>query len=246
MRLKDQVILITGAARGIGLVYAQRCVDEGANVIIADIDVGHADQPTSPHPDILFVRTDITQPEQTDRLVSEAVKRFSRLDCLINNAALFTALRRRPLEELTAEDWQQVLWVNVIGAFNCIKSAVPVMKKAKKGKIINIASNVVHKGLPYLLAYVASKGAIVAMTRALARELGPDGINVNGIAPGYVLHEGTGPTDAGRNEQVARLRSLGRTEMPDDLCGAMVFLASADSDFVTGQTLVVDGGEIFA
>ncbi len=245
MRLKDQVILVTGAARGIGLVYAQRCVDEGAKVVIADIDVGHADKPTSPHPSILFVRTDITKPDQTDRLVAEVLERFSRIDCLINNAALFTALKRRPLEELTTEDWNQVLWVNVIGAFNCIKSVVPVMKKNKRGKIINIASNVVHKGLPFMLAYVASKGAIVAMTRAMARELGPEGINVNAIAPGYVLHEGTGPTDAGRDEQVARLRSLSRTEMPDDLCGAMVFLASSDSDFVTGQTLVVDGGEIF-
>jgi NAD(P)-dependent dehydrogenase (short-subunit alcohol dehydrogenase family) len=179
-------------------------------------------------------------------LASEVMKRFGRIDCLINNAALFTGLRRRPLEELTADDWRQVLWVNVIGAFNCIKSVVPIMKQNRRGKIVNIASNVVHKGLPYMLAYVASKGAIVAMTRALARELGPDGINVNGIAPGYVLHEGTGPTDAGRSDQVARLRSLARTETPDDLCGALVFLASSDSDFVTGQTLVVDGGEVFA
>lgn len=240
--------MITGAAGGIGLAYARRLSEEGASVVIGDVEekTPQVEELIASHPRALFVKADIRSPEDAARLAAAALSKHGRIDVLINNAALFTTLRRRPFEELTVEEWNRVLSVNVIGTFNCIRAVTPLMKAQKSGKIVNVASNVVHKGMPFMLHYVSSKGAVMAMTRALARELGPFGITVNAIAPGYVLHEGTVKTDEGRNERVVALRSLPRSETPDDLCGAMTFLSSGDSDFMTGQTLVVDGGEVFS
>ncbi len=246
MQLENRVVLVTGGASGIGLAYVRRLLAEGANVAVADLDVTGLSGVAADSARLSARIVDVRVPVEVDRFVDSTVERFGRLDVLVNNAALFTTLERRPFEELSTADWERVLAVNVIGAFHCAKAAARPMKRQGSGKIINIASNVVHKGLPMLLHYVASKGAIVAMTRALARELGPSGIHVNAIAPGYVMHEGTAAGDAGRNDQVVRLRALARTETPEDLCGALVFLASADSDFISGQTLVVDGGEVFA
>jgi 3-oxoacyl-[acyl-carrier protein] reductase len=247
MQLKDQVVIVTGAGSGIGLAYARRLLIEGARVVLADVAPGKAESVVADHSDAaMYVKLDVRDEGQSKSLVQAAVNRFGKVDGLVNNAALFTDLKRKPFEELSAGDWERVLAVNVIGVFNCTKAAVSIMKPRNRGKIVNIASNVVHKGLPQLLHYVASKGAVIAMTRALARELGPFGINVNAIAPGYVMHERTQAADAGRNEQVVRLRSLARTQQPDDLCGTLVFLLSAASDFISGQTIVVDGGEVFA
>jgi len=245
MRLREQVIIVTGGAGGIGLAYATRLLAEGARVVIADLAPGRSASLTDDNPDACFQQTDVTDPQQAQRMVDVALARFGRVDCLVNNAALFTTLERRPFTELTPADWERVLAVNVVGAFNCCKAVAPLMTRQGGGAIINIVSNVVHKGLPLLLHYVASKGALIAMTRSLARELGPSGVRVNALAPGYVLHEATQATDAGRDEQVRKLRALARTQTPEDLCGAVVYLASADSAFVTGQTLVVDGGEVF-
>ena len=248
MRLGERVVIVTGAARGLGLAYTRRLVEEGATVVLADMRECSPEVRalTTSNSRTLFVKSDVCSPQDVQQLVATTVAKFGRIDVLINNAALFPELVRRPFEELTVKEWEKVLAVNVIGTFNCTRAVVPTMKSQKKGRIINVASNVVHKGLPFLLHYVASKGAVMAMTRALARELGPFGITVNAIAPGYVLHEGTARTDQGRNEQVIKLRALARTETPADLLGTIVFLASSDSDFITGQTIVVDGGEVFA
>jgi NAD(P)-dependent dehydrogenase (short-subunit alcohol dehydrogenase family) len=248
MRLTDKVIIVTGAARGLGLAYAARFAREGAAVVLADITppTREAEELIGTNPRTLFVRADVRCPEDSRRLTETTVSRFGRVDVLVNNAALFTTLTRRPLEELSVPEWEEVLAVNVIGTFACIQAVVPVMKVQKRGTIINVGSNAVHKGLPHLLHYVASKGAVHAMTRALARELGSFGITVNAVAPGYVLHEGTAPSDEGRNEQVVAQRALRRTETVDDVVGTVLFLASEESRFLTGQTIVVDGGEVFA
>ena len=248
MRLANRVIVITGAAGGLGTAYARCLADDGAAVVLSDIEEGKSavEELTASNPRTLFIKTDIRSIDEVQRLVDTTVSRFGGIDVLINNAALFSDLIRQPFERLTIEDWEKVLAVNVIGSFLCARAVVPIMKARQSGKIINVASNVVHKGLPFLLHYVASKGAVLAMTRALASELGEFGITVNAIAPGYILHEETAKSDQGRNEQVVKLRAISRTQTPDDLLGTIVFLASGESDFITGQTIVVDGGEVFA
>lgn len=248
MRLKDRVIIVTGAASGIGLRYAQQLVLDGASVALADVSEPRGDAANwlSATPKAVFVTTDVSRAEDTQRLVAETLKRFGRVDGLVNNAALFTSLSKKPSEQITLDEWNRVMSVNVTGVWQMTSAVLPTFKTQRHGKIVNVASNVVHKGLPQLLHYVASKGAVMAMTRALARELGEFNINVNAIAPGYVLHEGTAPNDRGRNDVVIKLRALTRTLTPEDLVGAVSFLLSAESDFITGQTLLVDGGEMFA
>src|SRR2546428_86825 len=191
MRLADSVVIVTGGGSGLGMVYARRLAEEGAAVVLADIRDGNPEirKLTASNSRTLFVRADIRSPQEAQQLAATTVSKFGRVDVLVNNAALFSNLDRRPFEELTVEEWEEVPAVNVIGTFTCIRAVVPTMKSQKHGKIINVASNVVHKGLPHLLHYVASKGAVMAMTRALARELGAFGITVNATAPGGVIHD---------------------------------------------------------
>lgn len=248
MRLSGQVAIVTGGSQGLGLAYAKKLAQEGAKVIIADILDPR--QKTMAWPDnlkqqIWFYKTDVQLMVEVERLVDFAVSTFKRIDILINNASIFSQLRRKPFYELNDEEWDRIFSVNVKGTFHCIKAVFPCMKHQNNGKIVNISSDAIFKGLPYLLHYVSSKGAIMAMTRVLARELAPYNITINAIAPGYTYHEDCQSWDEVRNETVIQLRSLQRTQTPEDLLGAIVFFASSESDFITGQTLVVDGGEVF-
>lgn len=249
MDLDGRVALVTGGARGLGLAVTRRLAEAGASVCVADVAPEAVERVAALPPGlrerVACERADVRDEASVRAAVESAVERFGGLDVLVNNAAIFTGLERRPLETLTASEWDEVLSVNVVGVFNAIKCVVGPMRARGGGSIVNIASNVVFKGIGRLLHYVASKGAVVAMSRAAAAELGPDRIRVNAVAPGYLRHDDFANWSAGRDEKVAGLRSLGGSETPQDVVGAVAFLASDESAFVTGQTIVVDGGEVF-
>jgi NAD(P)-dependent dehydrogenase (short-subunit alcohol dehydrogenase family) len=249
MRLKDRVAIVTGGALGIGRVYARRLLQEGARVVIADIvDPADAVKALDPHGEVLGVRTDVASAEAARAMAEATVSRFGRIDVLVNNAAVFAVLQPRPLEAIPEEEWDRVMAVNVKGVWNCVKAVAPIMKAQGAGRIVNIASAIAPKGTAHLLHYVTSKGAVITMTRALARELGEFGIGVNGLAPGLTVSESVlqNPLITGfQAEAVLQSRAFKRAETPADLEGALLFLASDDSAFMTGQTLVVDGGSIF-
>jgi NAD(P)-dependent dehydrogenase (short-subunit alcohol dehydrogenase family) len=249
MRLKDRVAIVTGGALGIGRVYARRLLQEGARVVLADIaDPGDAVKALALHGEIVGRRTDVASAEATRAMAEAAVSRYGRIDVLVNNAAVFATLQPQPLEAIAEEEWDRVMAVNVKGIWNCVKAVLPTMKAQRSGRIVNIASAIAPKGTAYLLHYVTSKGAVITMTRALARELGEFGIGVNALAPGLTFSETVlqNPSITGfQAEAVLQSRAFPRVETPEDLEGALVFLASDDSAFMTGQTLVVDGGSIF-
>jgi NAD(P)-dependent dehydrogenase (short-subunit alcohol dehydrogenase family) len=190
------------------------------------------------------LRIDVSKEEDTQRMAADAVRAFGRIDILVNNAAIFINIQRHPFYEITAEEWDRVSAVNIKGPFLCAKAVFSQMKEQQYGKIINISSSTAYWGTPMFLHYVASKAALVGMTRSLAREVGEFGICVNAIAPGLVEHEGQNAPQA-LTELQLKARSIKRLETPEDLLGVLVYLASPDSDFVTGQTLVVDGGSVF-
>jgi NAD(P)-dependent dehydrogenase (short-subunit alcohol dehydrogenase family) len=248
-RLKDQVAIITGGAAGLGRVYARRFLAEGARVTIADIvDPAPAVQDLERHGDVLGVRTDVADMASVQAMVDATVRRFGHVDILVNNAAIFATLKPQPFEAIPEAEWDRLMAVNVKGVWNCAKAVAPAMKARRSGRIINIASGVVAKGTPLLLHYVASKGAVIAMTRTLARELGEWGIGVNAVAPGLILSDtvNANPDITGfQHAAVMAVRSIKRDAFGEDVEGTVVFLASADSAFMTGQTLVVDGGSVF-
>jgi NAD(P)-dependent dehydrogenase (short-subunit alcohol dehydrogenase family) len=178
-------------------------------------------------------------------MVAATLERFGRLDILVNNAALFGNVKRKPFEEIESDEWDRMMAVNVRGSFECTKAVAPTMRSQKYGKIVNIASGTVFKGQTMLLHYVTSKGAIVAMTRSLARELGDDGIRVNTLAPGLVMSENVKNNWApGQVQNTVNTRAIKRELTPEDMCGTLVYLCAPESDFVTGQVLVVDGGAV--
>lgn len=247
MKLQGKVAIVTGAAQGIGRVYAQRLAQEGAKVVIADILEGEAvaREIASQGGEALAIKVDVSDEQSTREMAEKVVARYGAIDILINNAAIFAALDTKPFYEITAQEWDDVMRVNVKGVFLCVKAVYPQMKKQGKGKIVNIASGVFFKGLPLFLHYVTSKGGVIGMTRALAREMGDDNICINAIAPGYTLTEVM--SDASIHDEafvnaVVGSRCFKRHELPEDLTGTVVFLSSDESDFITGQTLVVDGG----
>jgi NAD(P)-dependent dehydrogenase (short-subunit alcohol dehydrogenase family) len=250
MKLKGKVAIITGGARGIGKAYSLRLVKEGASVVIADILDGTPLQKEIEKMggSALALKIDVSDEKSTMDMAQKTIERFGRIDILINNAAVFVNLGKKPFFEISEEEWDRVMAINLKGTFLCCKAVYPQMKKQGKGKIINISSSTFFGGVPYFLHYVASKGGIIALTRALAREVGDDGICVNVVAPGLTLSEAVRGNPMYPEEQlkiVASGRCFKRDELPDDLTGTIIFLASDDSDFITGQTIVVDGGLVF-
>ena len=250
MRLRDKVVVVTGGARGIGFAYSQRFVAEGARVVIADVvdPLDAAEKLASPDR-VLGVQTDVSDAPAVRVMVAETLRRFGRVDVLVNNAAIFASLKPQRFDDIPEAEWDRVMAVNVKGMWNCVRAVTPAMRAQGGGRIVNIASAIVAKGTAFLLHYVTSKGAVVAMTRALARELGPDGIAVNAVAPGLILSDTVQDNPDITNFQSAAImqaRSLQRDAYPEDVEGAVVFLASDDSAFMSGQTLVVDGGSVFS
>ena len=238
--------IVTGGARNIGAVYSKRLAAEGARVVIADVleGVEVVKEIEQAKGEAISLRIDVSKEEDTVRMAQQTVERFGGIDILVNNAAIFLSINRRPFYELSSEEWDQVTSVNIKGPFLCAKAVFPHMKNQGSGKIINISSSTALQGTPLFLHYVASKAALIGMTRSLAREVGDHGICVNAIAPGLVEHEGQTAPKAFTEFQL-KARSLKRLETPDDLTGTLIYLASSDSDFVTGQTIVIDGGSIF-
>jgi NAD(P)-dependent dehydrogenase (short-subunit alcohol dehydrogenase family) len=237
VKLEGKVAVVTGGAQGIGRAIADGLAAEGAEVVIADL-----------HPPAGGIRADVANEGDVQRMVDETVERYGRLDILVNNAGLYASLARRPFTEIPLDEWRQVMDVNVASMFLTSRAVVPVMRQHGGGKIVNISSGTPFRGVPFLLHYVTSKGAIVAFTRALAKELGKDSIHVNCVAPGFTMSDGV----KAQPEVVEKLRDVSvaartiqRDQVPEDVVGAVVFLCTPAADFITGQTMVIDGGQFF-
>lgn len=246
MRLGGKVAIVTGGARHIGSAYGRKLAAEGAAVVIADILNGDSvvEEIKAVGGDALALEVDVSKEEDAQRMAAAAVRAFGRIDILVNNAAIFINIQRRPFYEISAEEWDRISAVNIKGPFLCAKAVFPQMKEQRSGKIINISSSTAFSGTPLFLHYVASKAALIGMTRSLAREVGAYGICVNAIAPGLVQHEGQNAPQEFTDFQL-KMRSLKRLQTPEDLLGVLTYFASPESDFVTGQTLIVDGGSVF-
>ncbi|MCF8476822.1 MAG: glucose 1-dehydrogenase [Pseudolabrys sp.] len=250
-RLQGKTAIVTGGAKGIGRHYSQALAAQGARVMIADIADGSeavAEIANLHGPDsVTSVTFDVADNASVKKLVAETVKRFGQIDILVNNAALYSTLTPSNYDEWDIEIWDKVMAVNVRGPYLMVRHVAPHMIARKTGKIINIASGAAYKGIPRMLPYVTSKGAMLAFTRSLSRELGAHGIAVNSLSPGYILSD-TGLSNSTHVEEeripVRNSRAFKRDGYPEDLLGALVFLSSSDSDFVTGQSLVVDGGSV--
>jgi 3-oxoacyl-[acyl-carrier protein] reductase len=249
MRLKDRVAIVTGGAQGIGKAYAAGFADEGAKLVIADIDLeaarATAETLKERGAEVLATGTDVSSAEDTQEMVRKTVERFDRVDILVNNAAVFGRVRisKVPFYELDFNEWDRVMAVNVKGSFLCSRAVFPYMKAQGRGKIINISSGQFYAAAITYAHYIASKGAVIGLTRALARELGEYNINVNCIAPGSTFSEDS--TDGAafeRRQRAISSQALKRMEYPEDLVGTAIFLACSDSDFITGQTIMVNGG----
>ena len=245
MRLADRVAIVTGGAQGIGRAIAQRLHEEGATVVVADLQ-GH--EAAAEELGGLGLRVDVSQEGDVAALAEAVLERYGRIDALVNNAGIYSSLVPKPFEQIDVEEWRKVYDVNVLGMFLATRAVVPAMRAAGYGRIVNIASGTPYKGVPFLLHYVTSKGAVVAMTRAVAKEVGADGILVNTVAPGFTMSDGVlaNQVQVDQLQEISlKARLIQRDQFPSDIVGAVAFFCSPDADFVTGQSLVVDGGAYF-
>jgi NAD(P)-dependent dehydrogenase (short-subunit alcohol dehydrogenase family) len=244
--MEGKVAIVTGAAQGIGRAIAEGLSAAGARIVVADLH--GAEEAADAFPDGVGITADVSSEVAVERLVKETVDRCGSIDVLVNNAGLYASLAMRPFEEIPLDEWRQVMDVNVASMFLTCKAVVPVMRRQGGGKIVNISSGTPFRGVPFLLHYVTSKGAIVAFTRALAKELGKDNVLVNCVAPGFTMSDGV----AAHPEVIEKLRDVSvaartiqRDQVPADVVGAVVFLCGPSSDFITGQSIVIDGGQTF-
>jgi NAD(P)-dependent dehydrogenase (short-subunit alcohol dehydrogenase family) len=235
--LESKVAIVTGGAQGIGKAIADGLARAGAEVVVADLN-----------PPEGGIRADVSSEDDVAQMVEHTVARHGGVDILVNNAGLYASLRMRPFIEIPLEEWNRVMEVNVASMFLACRAVVPVMRERGGGKIVNISSGTPFRGVPFLLHYVTSKGAIVALTRALAKELGKDSIHVNCVAPGFTMSEGVKQhpevIEALRDVSIVA-RTIQRDQVPEDVVGAVVFLCTPAADFITGQTMVIDGGQYF-
>lgn len=245
-----KTIIITGGASGIGYAFAEHLARAGHRIVIADLRGAEeaADRLKTAGHQALGVKVDVVSEADVARMADAATAEFGGIDGLVNNAGLFTTLALKPFEQITNQEWMRVMEVNTLGPFNCAKAVLPALRKSGRGRLVNIASTVPIKGPPNMAHYVASKGAVIAFTRSLARELAKDHITVNAIAPGFTLSEGVLQADLqsriGDNARTTG-RCIQRDQVPADLVAALAYLVSDGASFVTGQTIAVDGGGVF-
>ncbi len=244
--LDGKVALVTGAAQGIGRALADGLSAEGAQIVVADLH--GAESAAAAYAGGVGLTVDVADEAAVERMVAETLERCGGIDVLVNNAGLYASLAMRPFTDIPLDEWRRVMDVNVASMFLTCRAAVPALRERGGGAIVNISSGTPFRGVPFLLHYVTSKGAIVAFTRALAKELGRDGIRVNCVAPGFTMSDGVKEhpevIEQLRDVSVAS-RTIQRDQVPEDVVGAVAYLAGPAASFVTGQTIVIDGGQYF-
>lgn len=249
--LRGKVVIVTGGGHGIGKIYCERLAEAGARVVVAELFAEAGEQLVAGLKnqgyEALAVQTDVTQRESVNRMATDAIAAFGTIDVLVNNAAIMATvpMSRVAFDELSIEEWDQMMAVNLKGSWLACCAVTPYMREQRSGKIINISSGTALRGAPSRIHYVTSKAGIIGFTKTLANELGADNICVNCIAPGNTLSE-KDPDESTLNlrHSAIQMRALKRLQTPEDLVGAMLFFAGSESDFITGQTLVVDGGSV--
>lgn len=246
MTLEGKVAIVTGGAQGIGRAIADGLAEAGARIVIADLQ--GADEAAAAYADGVGFTVDVASPEAVSAMAEQTIERCGGIDILVNNAGIYASLPMRSFEDIPVEEWRQVMDVNVMSMFLCSRAVVPNMRERGGGRIVNISSGTPFRGVPFLLHYVTSKGAVVAFTRALAKELGDDDILVNCVAPGFTISDGVKehPDVVEKLSEVSvAARTIKRDQVPEDVVGTTVFFCGPGSDFITGQTMVIDGGQFF-
>jgi NAD(P)-dependent dehydrogenase (short-subunit alcohol dehydrogenase family) len=244
--LDGKVAIVTGGSQGIGRAIADRLAADGARIVVADLK--GADEAAARYDDGVGLTVDVAAEADVERMTAETAERCGGVDILVNNAGLYASLAMRPFDQIPVDEWRQVMDVNVLSMFLTCRAVVPRMRERGGGRIVNISSGTPFRGVPFLLHYVTSKGAIVALTRALAKELGPDHVLVNCVAPGFTMSDGVNEhpevVEALQDVSVSA-RTIKRDQVPEDVVGAVAFLCGPESTFLTGQTMVIDGGQYF-